>query len=108
MDKFTTLKAVAAPYYHADVDTDELIPHRFLRKPLARLMAILDVAEPDDWVMVHDAARPHPRVIVPGTESTPQQAGRPPSDAVVLFNGRDLTGWTAADRCGRSSSPPTG
>jgi 3-isopropylmalate/(R)-2-methylmalate dehydratase small subunit len=35
MDAFTTLKAVAAPYYHADVDTDELIPHRFLRKPLS-------------------------------------------------------------------------
>lgn len=35
MDKFETLIAVAAPYYHADVDTDELIPHRFLRKPLS-------------------------------------------------------------------------
>ena len=35
MDKFIALEAVAAPYYHADVDTDELIPHRFLRKPLS-------------------------------------------------------------------------
>lgn len=35
MEKFTTLEAVAAPYYHADIDTDELIPHRFLRKPLS-------------------------------------------------------------------------
>lgn len=35
MDKFETLTAVAVPYYHADVDTDELIPHRFLRKPLS-------------------------------------------------------------------------
>ncbi|MCC6531189.1 MAG: 3-isopropylmalate dehydratase small subunit [Burkholderiales bacterium] len=35
MEPFTLLRAVAAPYYHADVDTDELIPHRFLRKPLA-------------------------------------------------------------------------
>jgi 3-isopropylmalate/(R)-2-methylmalate dehydratase small subunit len=35
MEAFTVLKAVAAPYYHADVDTDELIPHRFLRKPLS-------------------------------------------------------------------------
>lgn len=35
MEKFTRLKAVAAPYYHADIDTDELIPHRFLRKPLS-------------------------------------------------------------------------
>jgi 3-isopropylmalate/(R)-2-methylmalate dehydratase small subunit len=35
MEPFTTLTAVAAPYYHADVDTDEIIPHRFLRKPLS-------------------------------------------------------------------------
>jgi 3-isopropylmalate/(R)-2-methylmalate dehydratase small subunit len=35
MEAFTTLTAVAAPFYHADVDTDELIPHRFLRKPLS-------------------------------------------------------------------------
>jgi len=35
MDKFTALRAVAAPFYHADVDTDEIIPHRYLRKPLS-------------------------------------------------------------------------
>ena len=35
MEAFTTLTAVAAPFYHPDVDTDELIPHRFLRKPLS-------------------------------------------------------------------------
>jgi len=35
MEAFTVLTAVAAPFYHADVDTDELIPHRFLRKPLS-------------------------------------------------------------------------
>jgi len=35
MEPFTTLTAVAAPFYHADVDTDELIPHRYLRKPLS-------------------------------------------------------------------------
>ena len=35
MEPFTTLTAIAAPYYHADVETDEIIPHRFLRKPLS-------------------------------------------------------------------------
>jgi len=34
VEAFTTLTAVAAPFYHPDVDTDELIPHRYLRKPL--------------------------------------------------------------------------
>lgn len=35
MEPFTTLNAIAAPYDDADVDTDRLIPHRFLRKPLS-------------------------------------------------------------------------
>ena len=49
---------------------------------------------------VHDAARPHPPVVVPGTESIPERPGRPPSDAIVLFNGKDLSGWTALDKQG--------
>lgn len=40
---------------------------------------------------VHDPARPHPKVVTPGA-----QPGQPPSDAIVLFDGRDLSGWTAA------------
>ncbi|MBI3042699.1 MAG: 3-isopropylmalate dehydratase small subunit [Betaproteobacteria bacterium] len=35
MEPFVSLTAVAAPYYFADVDTDRIIPHRFLRKPLS-------------------------------------------------------------------------
>ena len=35
MQPFVSLKALAAPYYQANVDTDKLIPHRFLRKPLS-------------------------------------------------------------------------
>jgi hypothetical protein len=42
---------------------------------------------------VHDSDRPRPRVITPGTSSTPQEAGRAPSDAVVLFDGKDLSHW---------------
>jgi hypothetical protein len=37
---------------------------------------------------VHDPARPHPPVVTPG--ATP---GAAPSDAVVLFDGRDLSRW---------------
>ncbi len=43
---------------------------------------------------VHDGARPQPRIIDPGTSSTPDTPGRPPSDAVVLFDGKDLSHWT--------------
>jgi hypothetical protein len=37
---------------------------------------------------IHDAARPHPRVVTPGGA-----AGAPPADAVVLFDGKDLAKW---------------
>lgn len=35
MEPFVALTAVAVPYFFADVDTDRIIPHRFLRKPLS-------------------------------------------------------------------------
>jgi hypothetical protein len=37
---------------------------------------------------IHDAARPHPRVITPGGAP-----GAAPSDALVLFDGKDLSKW---------------
>jgi hypothetical protein len=41
----------------------------------------------------NDRNRPEPAIITPGTESTQAQPGRPPSDAIVLFNGKDLSNW---------------
>ena len=38
---------------------------------------------------VHDPARPHPPVVTPGAT-----LGAAPSDAIVLFDGRDLSKWT--------------
>ena len=38
---------------------------------------------------VHDDARPRPPEITPGTFSTQQTPGKPPSDAVVLFDGSE-------------------
>jgi hypothetical protein len=45
---------------------------------------------------VHDRARPHPKIVMPGA-----QPGQPPSDAFILFDGKQLDGtalakWTAA------------
>lgn len=37
---------------------------------------------------IHDPSRPQPPVITPGAA-----LGDPPSDAAVLFNGRDLSAW---------------
>ena len=38
---------------------------------------------------IHDMNRPQPPVVVPGTPSSNEQPGRPPSDAVVLFGGSE-------------------
>lgn len=49
---------------------------------------------------VHDPNRPQPKVIIPGTFSSQAQPGEPPSDAVVLFNGKDLSLWQSAKEGG--------
>jgi hypothetical protein len=45
----------------------------------------------------HDMNRPVPEAVDPGTPSTEQAAGRPPADAVVLFDGKDLSKWGHKD-----------
>ena len=49
---------------------------------------------PDGKWRVHDIARPKPPVVTPGSFSTDDKSGVPPSDAIVLFNGKDLSKWT--------------
>src|ERR1041385_6410651 len=46
---------------------------------------------------IHDPNRPQPKVVTPGTFSTPEMPGKPPSDAVVLFGGKDLAQWRTAE-----------
>jgi hypothetical protein len=46
---------------------------------------------------IHDPNRPLPPVIEPGTSSAQDSPGRPPSDAVVLFDGKDLSKWAHKD-----------
>lgn len=43
----------------------------------------------------HDRTRPLPPVVDPGQSSTQEQAGKAPADAVVLFDGGDLSQWVA-------------
>ena len=46
---------------------------------------------------VHDGKRPQPRIIDPGTPSTQDRPGRPPSDAIILFDGQDTSKWVGRD-----------
>jgi len=51
-----------------------------------------------DGILVHEtdpAKQPPPPVVTPGTPSTQKEAGRAPSDAVVLFDGTGLDNWTS-------------
>lgn len=54
-------------------------------------------ALPDPNYLDHDRTRPQPAVVTPGTPSTQEQAGKPPSDATVLFEGKDLSQWVSMD-----------
>src|SRR5260370_9250333 len=54
-------------------------------------------AQVDTKWKIHDPDRPLPPVIEPGTASTQDAPGRPPSDAVVLFDGKDLSKWAHKD-----------
>ncbi|HLJ14472.1 MAG TPA: DUF1080 domain-containing protein [Bryobacteraceae bacterium] len=54
---------------------------------------------------VHDINRPRPRMVTPGTCSTDDRPGRAPSDAVVLFDGKDLSQWEQQPKQGGPVAP---
>jgi len=47
--------------------------------------------EPDSQWHVHDPARPQPPIVTPG--ATFSENAAPPADAIVLFDGKDLSQW---------------
>jgi hypothetical protein len=49
--------------------------------------------QPCSAYRVHDPDRPKPKTIDPGDFSTQDHPGRPPSDAIVLFDDKDLSKW---------------
>src|ERR1700682_5595879 len=64
---------------------------------LALCIAQLSIAQVDPRWKPNDPDRPLPPVIEPGTPSTQDRPGRPPSDAIVLFDGKDLSQWAGED-----------
>ena len=49
--------------------------------------------KPARW-LAHDMTRPRPPVVTPGKQSLP---AAPPSDAIVIFDGSDLSKWRSVD-----------
>ncbi|MBI4422027.1 MAG: DUF1080 domain-containing protein, partial [Gemmatimonadetes bacterium] len=64
-----------------------------MRHRLALLALLAPQALLAQWP-VHSMERPRPPVVDPGAERAPVP---PPSDAIVLFDGTDLSQWTAED-----------
>jgi hypothetical protein len=60
-----------------------------------RIEADLAAQVRKEW-KIHDLERPQPPIVDPGTASTQDQPVRPPSDATVLFDGKDLSRWRSA------------
>lgn len=81
------------------------IPHSYVRSFTFILIAVgmgsvlagTAGAQPDPRWLAHDRERPDPEVIIPGTNSTQERAGRAPSDAIVLFDGNGLSHWASMD-----------
>lgn len=67
-----------------------------VRGPSGETIGFTNLAEiPGTPWRIHDAARPHPRVVTPGAEP-----GAAPSDAIMLFDGKDLSKWVQQARGG--------
>ena len=74
MQPFTKLTAIAAPYYFPDIDTDKIIPHVFLRKPLSagyrNFLFYNQRFTPDGVIksfVLHDAPYDKAGILVAGT-----------------------------------------
>ncbi len=64
---------------------------------VSSLLAFTCLSQPDPRWIEHDRTRPQPPIITPAVASTQEQVGKAPSDAVVLFDGKDMSQWVAMD-----------
>ena len=90
---------VLAPAFHARADFDKPVIKEWTQVEKDDKGKDVNVQYMTiDGILVHEedpAKKPQPTVITPGAESTQQVPGTAPSDAVVLFDGKDLSNWTS-------------
>jgi hypothetical protein len=55
-----------------------------------------DIRSEQKW-QIHDMSRPQPPIVEPATQNSQEQPVRAPSDATVLFDGKDLSQWRGTD-----------
>jgi hypothetical protein len=73
------------------------MPGSFQRIVVLLLLASMSsasAAQVDTTYPIHSTARPKPPVVTPAPASAP---GRPPSDAIIVFDGTSLTKWRSSD-----------
>lgn len=71
------------------------------QKPNTAVTGYTDTPEiPGQKWKVHDANRPKPVVVTPGAK-----LGDPPSDAIILFDGKDLSQWEFPGKRGKAPQP---
>ena len=80
-----------APQDHGPKDVDQSVPVGYDDTPML----------PGQPWRVHDKARPVPPVVTPGAGDFKQ----PPSDAIVLFDGSDLSKWVNAGKRDENGKP---
>jgi hypothetical protein len=73
------------------------LPFVLIGVAILLLSAAPSQSQVDTKWKIHDLDRPLPPVVTSGTSSTQDSPGRPPSDAVVLFNGSNLSQWLDKD-----------
>jgi hypothetical protein len=61
------------------------------------VLGISASAQPDPNWLDHDRDRPLPAAVLPAIPSTDEKVGKAPSDATVLFDGKDNSQWVSLD-----------
>ena len=85
---------IKAPEWYKASTLDQggsMTRHSLLLLSLGLAAAAAAVSAADIKWPIHDRTRPRASVVTPGTASTPEKAGKAPSDAIVLFDGTDLS-----------------